>query len=228
MQSSKISPPIGALKAAAPHVRLVPKGSFGVAIAVVIWLVVVCGATILMTRYSGTPGIDGPAPAFWPKESTLKLDTNTPTLLMFIHPHCPCTRATLGELDALLAQISKPLSVQLLFVKPAHTPPDWANTDLLREASSIRGVKIHIDTGGIEARRFRAQTSGQTLLYASDGELKFQGGITVARGHAGDNPGRAAIRKLVQEGHSDQINNPAFGCGLFDAQCQNGEHLCKP
>lgn len=204
------------------------KGSLGIFVALVGWLTIVCGATILMTRYSNTPGNNGPAPASWPKDSRLSLDSNRPTLLMFVHPHCPCTRASLGELDRLLAEISKQPAVQVVCVKPAGTAPDWSSTDLTREAASIRGVKVFLDDCGLEAQRFHAQTSGQTLLYRPNGDLKFQGGITVARGHAGDNPGRAALRELLQEGHSKQVKTAVFGCGLFDTQCRKGDVLCKP
>ena len=51
------------------------------------------------------------------------------------------------------------------------------------------------DDDGAEARRFGAETSGQTLLYDARGALAFSGGITGARGHAGDNAGRASLRR---------------------------------
>jgi hypothetical protein len=204
------------------------KGSLGIIVALVLWLTVVCGATVLMTRYSNTPGGNGPAPASWPKDSGLSLDSSRPTLLMFIHPHCPCTRASLGELDRLLAQISKQPVVEVVCVKPAGLSSDWSRTDLTRQAASIRGVKVYLDDCGLEARRFAAQTSGQTLLYGPNGDLKFQGGITVARGHEGDNPGRTALRELLQEGHSRQVKTEVFGCGLFDTQCRKADVICKP
>ena len=147
---------------------------------------------------------------------------------MFLHPHCPCSRASLGELERLLAQVSKPPSVELVFLKPDGTPSDWAETDLWRSASAIPSAKVYCDKGGLEARRFNAATSGQTLLYDLEGRLRFQGGITVERGHAGDNPGRTALRELLQEGHSQQTKTPVFGCELFEDQCQKGNLLCKP
>jgi hypothetical protein len=202
--------------------------SFNIIGALVVWLMVVCGATILMTRYANTPGNDGPAPAAWPNGSHLSFDSIHGTLLMFVHPHCPCTRASLGELEQLLAEVSKPPTVQVAFVKPPATAPDWAATDLWRNASAILGVKVYLDSGGLEAQRFHAGTSGQTLLYGRDGRLRFQGGITLARGHAGDNPGRTALRELLREGHSHQVQTPVFGCGLFESQCQKGDVLCKP
>lgn len=197
-------------------------------IVLVLWLGIVCGATILMTRYSNSPGAEGPAPVWWPADSNLALDGHRPTLLMFLHPRCPCSRASLGELERLLAQVTRRPAVELVFLKPDGTSSDWAETDLWRSASAIPSVKVYSDNDGLETRRFHAETSGQTLLYGPAGTLKFQGGITVARGHAGDNPGRIALQQLLQEGHSEQTKTPVFGCSLFEDQCQKGTAACKP
>jgi len=197
-------------------------------IELMLWLAVVCGATLLMSRYSNTPGNGGPATVVWPKESQILLDSRRPTLVMFAHPHCPCTRASLGELERLLAEVPGRLSACVVFLKPLGTCADWEKTDLWRKAASIPGVSVYADNAGSEARRFHSQTSGQTLLYNASGSLRFQGGITFARGHAGDNPGRTALQELLLEGHSNQVKTPVFGCALFEAQCQKGDILCKP
>jgi hypothetical protein len=147
---------------------------------------------------------------------------------MFSHPHCPCTRASLGELERLLAQVSNPPNVFVVFVKPSGTADDWAATDLWRAASSIRGVRVFLDDNGVEAERFHARTSGETLFYDRDAKLRFQGGITLARGHAGDNPGRTSLRELLEQGFSNQPQTPVYGCGLLDEQCPKGNVSCKP
>ena len=193
-----------------------------------VWLAAVVGATILMTRYSNTPGGGGPPPTSWPTGSQIVLDSNRPTLVMFAHPHCPCTRASLGELERLMAQVPGRLSAQVVFLKPPGTAADWEKTDLWSKASSIPGVSVGADNAGSEARRFHAETSGQTLLYDTAGKLRFQGGITSGRGHAGDNPGRSAIQELLREGRANQVKTPVFGCALFEAQCEKGDVLCKP
>jgi hypothetical protein len=204
------------------------KISVGMVIALALWLGVVGGATILMTRYSNTPGSGGPAPVAWPGGSQIPLDSNRPTLVMFAHPHCPCTRASLGELERLLAQVPGGLSAHVVFLKPEATAADWEKTDLWRKASAIPGVSVRMDKAGTEARRFHSETSGQTLLYDASGNLRFQGGITFARGHAGDNPGRSALEELARDGHSNQVKTPVFGCALFEAQCRKGDVVCKP
>jgi hypothetical protein len=196
--------------------------------AFVLWLAVVVGATIQMTRFSNSPGSSGPPPVIWPAASKIPFDASRPTLVMFAHPRCPCTRASLGELDVLLAQVPMQPSVHVVFLKPANIETNWEKTDLWSKASSISGVTVHTDDAGVEARRFHSETSGQTLLYDPSGKLRFQGGITSARGHAGDNPGRSALQELLREGHSNEVKTRVFGCSLFESQCQNGDVVCKP
>jgi hypothetical protein len=72
-----------------------------------------------------------------------------------------------------------------------------------------------MDIGGRVARRFGAATSGQGLLYDRAGRLRFQGGLTSARGHAGDNAGSAAIVALAQGRVPDTVETPVYGCPLF-------------
>jgi hypothetical protein len=203
------------------------KISFGIVGGLVLWLGVVCVATVLMVRYSNTPQDDGAAPGSWPVESRISFDSTRPNLLMFVHPHCPCSRASLGELDRLLAEVSKPPTVRVIFVKPPGTASDWTRTDLWREASSMKYVRTYLDDRGLEAQRFHAETSGLTLLYDQAGILKFQGGITFARGHEGDNAGRTAIREFLQEGHSNLSRTPVFGCSLLGTAFRKGDIVWK-
>jgi hypothetical protein len=204
------------------------KASAGIVVASALWLGVVLGGTIGMTRYANTPGGSGGAPMRWPEESQIPVDANLPTLIMFAHPRCPCTRASMGELEVLLAQFPGKLSAHVVFLKSADTVADWEKADLWRTASSIPGVVVHTDEAGIEARRFRAETSGQTLLYDRSGTLQFQGGITLSRGHAGDNAGRSALQELLRGEHPGEVRTPVFGCSLFEAICQKGGDVCKP
>src|SRR5262249_1893891 len=146
------------------------RGSFGFLVAAaVVWLSVVTTALALIVQYTTKPGKAGEIPADWPAGSQIALDTEHPTLLMFAHPHCPCTRATIGELDRLMAQCHGKVSAQVWFVKPAGTTADWTKTDLWRTAAAIPGVTVHSDENGAEAERFHAETSGQAALYSPQG-----------------------------------------------------------
>ena len=179
-----------------------------------LWGIVIAGAMICVARYSVTPGAVGKVPAHWPESSLIMRDVERATLLMFAHPNCPCTRASLAELAQLTADCRGRVSAQVWFVQPVGTDPQWTNTDLWAMAAAIPGVAVAVDHEGREARRFAAETSGQTLLFDQAGQLQFQGGITLARGHMGDNPGLLAVEARLQTGHGDVICSPVFGCGL--------------
>jgi hypothetical protein len=136
------------------------------------------------------------------------------------HPHCPCTRATIGELASIMAHSQGRLTAYVLFLKPAGFSEEWEKSDLWRSAESIPGVTAVIDDEGAEANRFHAATSGQTLLYDAGGHLLFSGGITGSRGHSGDNAGHSAIVSLVNAGVAEQTESFVFGCPLFDANSE--------
>lgn len=180
----------------------------------VFWLLGIITCLALIARQNSAPGRAGEIPQVWPSASHLVLNPNKPTLIMFAHPHCPCTRASLLELDQLLADCQGQLDAQVWFVKPPGTEENWTNTDLWSKAAAIPGVTAHCDVDGIEAQRFQAETSGQTLLYNPAGKLLFRGGITIARGHAGDNPGLDGVEGLLKNNLTNLVQTPVFGCEL--------------
>jgi hypothetical protein len=70
------------------------------------------------------------------------------------------------------------------------------------------------DDDGHEAARFGTVTSGQTLLYDTHGHLIFSGGITGARGHAGDNAGRSTLVDLLNRKLTSTTGTNVYGCSL--------------
>jgi hypothetical protein len=135
------------------------------------------------------------------------------TLMMFLHPRCPCSRASLRELDRLLGAAPKALTAIVVMIEPPGAGQGWAETDLLASAKAIAGVRVIVDERGQIAERFGARTSGEVGLYDEQGRLLFQGGITPARGHEGDSLGREAILLLVRHQPAGSCS-PAFGCPL--------------
>lgn len=184
------------------------------------WLLAVAlGLSFTMT-YEATPGVAASL-RDWPSGSRVHLDKNKATLLVVVHPQCPCTRATIGELDTLLSQCGDKIQVYTLFYKPKGTPKDWEKTDLWRSAAAIPGVRVLTDENGDEARRFHAVTSGQVFLFNPAGQLVFRGGITAGRGHFGDNAGRDAIVSLVTTGKAERDKTFVFGCSLFSSSSKD-------
>jgi hypothetical protein len=187
------------------------------------WLLAVGLGLAWLWRYKSTPAEAAAAPPTWPAGSELARDPDRPTLILFAHPQCPCSRASVHELARLLADVNGRLAATVVFVKPAGTPAGWEDGDLLDEARRVPGVRVALDEGGREATRFGAVASGQVVVYGGDGRLAFAGGITIARGHEGDNPGRARITDLVNHGHAELARSPVFGCALLDGEVAMAE-----
>lgn len=186
-----------------------------------LWLFAIGLGLYILMNYENTPGVPGTPPATWPEASRIQQTPGRATLVMLAHPHCPCTRASIEELAQLMAHCQGLLETRVLFLKPAGFSEDWMQTDLYRSAAMIPGVQVACDEEGVEARRFGATTSGQTLLYRADGRLLFKGGITSSRGHVGENAGFDAIVSLLTKGTADRTETFAFGCGLFGQQPEN-------
>lgn len=190
----------------------------------VIWMSLIGGGFISLLRHELTPGTPGDAPQEWPPQSRLPRIAERATLLMFVHPRCPCSRASLGELAVLADRCRTPVQILVACVIPPDANPQaWENTDLWKLAGEIPRVQVCRDGGGSEADRFGARTSGQTMLYDVNGRLLFEGGITASRGHHGDNAGRDALELLLQCqaggqsgqcGHSGRTGTCVYGCPL--------------
>jgi hypothetical protein len=174
----------------------------------------------LLWAYDNAPGQAAAPPPLWPHDSRIHLSTDRATLVMLTHPHCPCTRASIRELDRLMAQAQGRVMAHVLLVKPEGAYDDWEKSDLPQSAASIPGVSVVVDDGGVEARRFHALTSGQTVLYDAEGRLLFSGGITGSRGHSGDNAGRSAIVSLLNTGEAERAETFVFGCPLFGSNSE--------
>jgi hypothetical protein len=189
------------------------------AAAIGLWAAVVLGGTAALGRYTLTPGASAGTPARWPAQSSLSPPANRPVLLVFAHPRCPCTRATANELDRLLGKVGEPVDARMVFVLPEGTGEAFLGSELWMRAARIAGLQRLVDPAGREAARFGSLTSGQVLLYGTDGALLFQGGITVARGHEGESPGSERIRALLS--HRTALGGaPVFGCELNDPVAQ--------
>src|SRR5918911_4341156 len=139
----------------------------------ILWLFAVSIGLWLLWGYENTPGVGAEPPRQWPADSRIQRATDRATLVMLAHPHCPCTRASIGELARLMTQAQGRVTAYVLFIKPSGSPGDWEKTDLWASAAAIPGVSVVADDEGVEARRFHALTSGQTVLYDTEGKLLF-------------------------------------------------------
>jgi len=185
--------------------------------SVLVWVLLVGAGETFLLQYSSTPALQMTAPALWPEGSQIAKNTKLPLLLLFVHPKCPCSRATVGELSKIMTHSQGKVSAYVLFAKPEGVSEKWLKSDLWKNASRIPGVQVLEDPNGFEAKRFHSLTSGQTLLYDAKGRLLFEGGITAARGHFGDNQGSETIKQLIQgNAVKGRSHFKVFGCALFN------------
>ncbi len=180
---------------------------------VIAWLLSVAGSLLALTAYDTAPGIAATAPRTWPADSRLAHDDGRATLLLVLHPHCPCSRASVEELAEMLPAVAGRARVHVLVVAPAGTAPGWSDGDLADRVASLPGVEATIDAGGVEAARFGAVTSGQTYVFDAAGTMRFSGGITPARGHRGDRAGRDAVVAALTA-VPEVVDRHVFGCAL--------------
>ena len=174
-----------------------------VAIAVV-WGGVVVAGVYAMATHETTPGAAVGAPERWPSASRLPRGPGY-TVAMFVHPDCPCSRASLAELAAVASAAA--VSIDVVVAGPDVAGEVWD------AAGRIRGV-VRIIDDGTEAARFGARTAGQTVVYDPGGARRFAGGITGSRGHAGDNVGRDTVLRILAGLPGQPAAHPVFGCAL--------------
>ncbi|HZL72329.1 MAG TPA: hypothetical protein VFC86_07705 [Planctomycetota bacterium] len=193
--------------------------TWGRGMLVAAWAALVAGGVWLLAAYANAPGPSTGAASEWAAGGALGRDPVRPTLLMFLHPLCPCSRASVEELNTLLARAPVKPAVKAVFIRPAGAADGWERQGLWRSAADIPGVETLADPEGAEALRFGIRTSGHVLLYAPGGALLFSGGITSARGHSGDNAGLDRVLERLRDPSLPPAVGPVFGCLLFSASC---------
>lgn len=133
-----------------------------------------------LSSYSSKPGQDSVADARWPKDSKLSAEQEF-RLVMFFHPGCPCSKASLEELSKILGPN---LESTVVILEDPMFKDMLKNNPLIKKARSMKHVNVVIDHDGHEAKLFGAKTSGATFLYQNSA-LSFSGGVTRGRGHVG-------------------------------------------
>jgi hypothetical protein len=173
-----------------------------------VWLVVAIAGFAAWENYDATPG-DCPQP-----RAPQAIAKGPLQLTMFLHPHCPCARASLEELQAILSPPCPALHVRILFVRPVGAATGWEQSSLWDAASQLPGVQVGCDVDGAEAQQAGAIISGHVVLRDATGIVLFQGGITRGRNRSGDNPGRQAVTAWLHGETAAITTAPVFGCPL--------------
>lgn len=176
------------------------------------------GLFFALISYGNTAGpSDPPPPTDSVKQLTGTSGSNTSSaweLVMAIHPKCPCTVASVNELQHLLDQFGDQLNCRFLVYHPAETNSDWINDGITPRLSQIPHASVEPDQEGKAALALGMKTSGAVVLFDSQSRPRFHGGITVSRNHEGDNLGVRSISMLLQGKSPPITSTPVFGCQL--------------
>ncbi len=197
--------------------------------AVIIWLALTICTMTSFWAYEATPGTPSAVAECAPAESSILLASERNTLVVFIHPKCVCTNATLLELRRIWNEIDSTVHPKCIFAlrQPVDSAAAWTKTSIERMCREFPEATVLYDYGGMEAKRYGITTSGTCILYASNGHRIFCGGITASRGHQGPAHGQDVLLERMKafssssELHSANpqcLNHdacPAFGCPLF-------------
>lgn len=184
-----------------------------------IWVGGIVAGGFAMFRHEFTAGETEPAPQELPKEFS-KLGPKTDaelTLIMAVHPDCPCTSASIEQLDRFLtSHPEKTQAVAFFWTDPQNPDPiDLSSNAYWSRLSKMKAARIYPDPGGQNAAKLGALVSGAVAAYDANGKLRFQGGLTATRGHAGPSPS-IDVLTCIAEGREICGSNqsPNFGCSL--------------
>jgi hypothetical protein len=180
--------------------------------AVTLWLGAIVSAMALLVSHSRVPGGAGAGLEYWPDDAEIPHSPGIASLVVFLHPECPCSQATIAELARVLSKSRRPIQVTACL---ASWKSELNESSLWQATQRIPGVTTVADEEGRIAKWFGASTSGTAMLFDERGKLLFLGGITGARGHEGDNAGKGALIQLLN-GQSRGIERAhVYGCSIF-------------
>ena len=82
------------------------------------WLGAATAGLSALYRYEARPGLAAASPVQWPVPSHIVLDSRKHTLVMFVHPQCSCSVASISQLDHIVARVGDRLAVYVMAVIP--------------------------------------------------------------------------------------------------------------
>jgi hypothetical protein len=154
----------------------------------------------------------------WPQDSRL-MQHPSGRLVIFIHPQCPCTQATLSELEAVMVRRSVATTLVISAVDS-----EWLTSKVMQHIERMQSqyatyIDVFLDKDGSESERFEATVSGHCMYFNRQGQKVFSGGITASRGHVGDNDARYRLMELILSNSEVATLEPpsifpVFGCRL--------------
>ncbi|MGK0186649.1 MAG: hypothetical protein ACI9R3_002432 [Verrucomicrobiales bacterium] len=191
-----------------------PKRQWMLGTVVVLWALSAVSGFTYLSLFQHRAGDEGMPKENVPASSAVKV-------LMFLHPRCSCSHASVHELQRILlstktGESSPRVHAQIFLFQPDETDSDaWDGSAMISELKLFPSVEICNDPRGRIAASHGIATSGHVLIYDKEGNLKFSGGITQRRAHEGENTnGILAVQAILQVSN-EIVRRPVFGCSIF-------------
>lgn len=181
---------------------------------IVLWALSAVSGFTYLGLYQYRAGDEG-----MPKENVAA--SSTVKVLIFLHPRCSCSHASVHELQRILLSTetngsSLRVQAQVFLFQPDETDfEDWDGSAMISELKRFRSVEICNDPYGRIAASHGVVTSGHVLIYDADGYLKFSGGITQSRAHEGENTNGILAARSIHNVSTETVRRPVFGCSIF-------------
>ena len=178
------------------------------------WVACIAAAFAYLNRYSSIPGAASTVSQSASEFLASVRQPERPIILVAVHPRCPCTNATLAELGDLLARSHGRCDAVVLEFQPLNPVSDWPKPATSLTLGGVR-VRVIADPAGQLAEKIGARTSGHLVFVDAAGAIRFQGGLTLSRGHRGRSPAQDAMLAAITGGKPALTNAPVFGCALL-------------
>src|SRR5687767_119806 len=115
-----------------------PRKKLVIAMLVCGWLAASGWGMWRLASYSLASGAQEVPSAQWPPGAATERNPTGFTVVITLHPECPCSEATVEELDGIIAHGAGRLQARLLFVELPGLPPA-EESKLWQRASRIAG-----------------------------------------------------------------------------------------
>lgn len=180
-------------------------------LAAAMWCLGVLALFAMMLMRAGAPG----TMAGVHTKPGAGLAGTDPLIVFGAHAECPCTAVGLTALVEHVVAMDPPPRVQVLVM---GSGPGFHHLQTI--VADLPRATVSHDASGERMRALGMRTSGEAQVWM-DGKLHFRGGVTPARGHAGDCRGLYAIGEVLRTGRPQQAT-PVFGCALSGESGGNG------
>lgn len=161
-------------------------------------------------------------------------------IILFAHPECPCTLASIRELKNLAVKYNFEPLVVFSELKNIENSLKVIGNELNDNKTIVKKLKITsiIDENNEIIKKHNFQTSGFTLLFDNYYNLIYTGGVTPYRGHIGESDLHKYLKKINIENYKKSdftlfaelkkisklnfkkkniriLNSVVFGCSLL-------------